>query len=215
MRLINKKALEKVKQKNKEMAKIKRMDLGIMKTQLDISKLLEEGSIQNELDFERALIADRKLRVLSKEDSNYRDIRKQLRDLIEDYENKNWPSETEITDKNIQESDLAELIVEKEHQFIENRKSLIKEHLKKLDLTQQELGQILGHKSKSYMSELMNGLSPFSLKDLIVIHRLLKINLTELVPTFLTQSDQIKIRESILKLDNPKLNLSKDDFELV
>ena len=42
-----------------------------MKTQLDISKLLEIGKIQNELDFERALIADRKLRILSKEDSKY------------------------------------------------------------------------------------------------------------------------------------------------
>ena len=45
-----------------------------MKTQLDISKLLEFGKIQNELDFERALIADRKLRVLSKEDSKYKVI---------------------------------------------------------------------------------------------------------------------------------------------
>jgi hypothetical protein len=58
----------------------------ITKTQLDISKLLEIGKIQNELDFERALIADRKLRVLSKEDSKYKVIRKKLRDLIADYE---------------------------------------------------------------------------------------------------------------------------------
>lgn len=56
------------------------------KTQLDISKLLEIGKIQNELDFEKALIADRKLRVLSKEDSKYKVIRKKLRDLIADYE---------------------------------------------------------------------------------------------------------------------------------
>ncbi|HET7360620.1 MAG TPA: helix-turn-helix domain-containing protein [Salinimicrobium sp.] len=185
-----------------------------MKTQLDISELLETGKIQNELDFERALIADRKLRILSKEDSKYKAIRKKLRDLMEDYENKNWSSNSRITDKKIRESDLAELIAEKEKQFIQNRKTLIRKKLKNLNLTQQDLGAILGHKSKSYMSELMNGLSPFSLKDLIVINRLLKIDLTNLVPTFLSQSDRAKIRTSIQKLDNPKLKLSKDDFAL-
>ncbi len=100
-----------------------------MKTQLDISKLLEFGKIQNELDLERALIVDRKLRVLSKEDSKYKAIRKKLRGLIEDYENKNWSSSSKITDKKIQESDLAELIAEKERQFIQNRKELIRKKL--------------------------------------------------------------------------------------
>ncbi|OBQ51941.1 DNA-binding protein [Tamlana sp. s12] len=186
-----------------------------MKTQLDISKLLEIGEIQNELDFEKALIADRKLRVLSKEDSKYKIIRKKLRDLIADYEAENWSSRSRISEKKLQESDVAELIAEKERLFIQKRKSLIKKKLKHLNVTQQELGLILGHKSKSYMSELMNGLSPFSIKDLIVINRLLKIDLTDLVPTFLTQSEQLKIRSSIKKLGNPKVKLSKNDFVLV
>jgi len=185
-----------------------------MKTQLDISKLLEIGKIQNELDFERALIVDRKLRFLSKEDSRYKVLRKKLRDLIEDYENKNWSSGSRITDKKVRESDLAELIAEKERQFIQKRKELIRKKLKNLNLTQQNLGAVLGHRSKSHMSELMNGVSPFSLKDLIVINRLLKIDLTDLVPTFLPQSERVKIKASIQKLDNPKLKLSKNDFEL-
>lgn len=185
-----------------------------MKTQLSISKLLEAGKIQNELDLERALIADRKLRVLSKEDSKYKVIRKQLRDLILDYENKNWSSNSEITDEKLQESDVAELIAEKERQFIHNRKHLIRKKLKNLNLAQQDLGTVLGHSSKSYMSELMNGISPFSLKDLIVISRLLKLNLTDLIPTFLPQEDREKIIISIQKLDNPKLKAIKDDFIL-
>ncbi len=37
-----------------------------MKTQFDIEEILELGEIQNALDFERGLIADRKLRVLFK-----------------------------------------------------------------------------------------------------------------------------------------------------
>ena len=185
-----------------------------MKTQFDIEEILKLGEIQNALDFERALIADRKLRVLSKENPKYKTLRRKLRDLIEDYESKNWSSASRITDKKLKESDLAEAIAEKERQFIENRKELIKSKLKRLNLTQQDFGKILGHKSKSYMSELMNGINPFSLRDLIIINRLLKIDLTDLVPTFLPQTDRIKIKSSIEKLENPKLQLSQDDFAL-
>lgn len=185
-----------------------------MKTQFDISQLIESGKIQNELDFERALIADRKLRVLAKENPKFKITRKKLRDLIEQYENKNWSTNSKISDKKLRESDMAELIAEKERQFIQRRKELIRKKLKNLNLTQQDFGKILGHESKSYISELMNGVSPFSLKDLIVINRLLKIDLTDLVPTFLPQSDRKKIRTTIEKLDNPKLKLSKNDLAI-
>lgn len=185
-----------------------------MKTQFNISELIDAGKIQNELDFERALVADRKLRVLSKENPKYKSVRKKLRDLIEQYENQNWGSDSKISDKRLRESDVAELVAEKERLFIQQRKELIRKQLKNLNLTQQDFGKILGHQSKSYVSELMNGISPFTLKDLIVIHRLLKIDLTDLVPTFLPQSDRIKIRTTIKKLDNPKLKLSKDDLAI-
>ncbi len=185
-----------------------------MKTQFDISQLIESGKIQNELDFERALIADRKLRVLSKENPELKSVRKKLRDLIEHYENQNWSVESKVSDKKQRENDIVELIAEKERLFIQRRKELIRKKLKNLNLTQQDFGKILGHQSKSYMSELINGVSPFSLKDLIVINHLLKINLTDLVPTFLPQSDRLKIRTIIKKLDNPKLKLSKEDLAI-
>lgn len=185
-----------------------------MKTQFDISELIENGEILNELDFERAMIADRKLRVLAKENPKFKSVRKKLRDLIEQYENKNWSADSSISDKKLQENDVAELIAEKERLFIQRRKELIRKKLKNLNLTQQDFGKILGHQSKSYMSELINGVSPFSLKDLIVVNRILKIDLTDLVPTFLPQSDRVKIRTTIKKLDNPKLKLSKDDLAL-
>lgn len=98
--------------------------------------------------------------------------------------------------------------------FIKRRKELIRKKLKTLNLTQQDFGKILGHNNKSYISELINGVSPFSLKDLIVINRLLKIDLADLVPTFLAQTDRMKIRTTIKKLDNPKLKLSKNDLAL-
>ena len=186
-----------------------------MKTQFDILELIKVGKIQNELDFERVLIADRKLRVLSKEEPKYKTVRKELRTLIEQYENQNWSAKSEISDKKIRESDVAELITEKERLFIKRRKNLLRNKIKSLNLTQQDFGKILGHTSKSYISELMNGISPFSLKDLIVINRLLKIDLTDLIPTFLSQSESVKIRTTIKKLDNPKLKLSEDDLTIV
>lgn len=186
-----------------------------MKTQLDISQLIDAGKIQNELDFERALIADRKLRVISKENPKLKTTRRKLRDLIEQYEKQNWSADSKISVKKLRKSDEAEVIAEKERLFIQGRKELIRKKLKNLNLTQQDFGKILGHQSKSYISELMNGVSPFSLKDLIVINRLLKIDLTNLVPTFLPQSDSKKIRATIKKLDNPKLRLSKEDLAIV
>ena len=185
-----------------------------MQTQFDISELIESGEIKNEFDFERALIADRRLRVLSKEHSRFKSVRKKLRGLIERYESKNWSATSKISDKKLRKSDLAETIAEKERSFIQRRKELIRKKLKNLDLNQQDFGKILGHRNKSYISELMNGVSPFSLKDLILINRLLKIGLTDLIPTFLPQSDRKKIMTAIKELDNPKLKLNKDDLAI-
>lgn len=186
-----------------------------MKTQFDISELINSGIITNELDFERALIADRKLRVLSKENPTLKAVRKRLRNLIEQYESINWNADSKISNKKLRESDITELIAEKERVFIQHRRELIIKKLKSLNLSQQDFGKILGHSSKSYISELMNGVNPFSLKDLIVINRLLGIELTDLVPTFLPQSERVKIRTTIKKLENPKLKFSDEDLSLV
>lgn len=185
-----------------------------MNTQFDIEKVLGSGKIQSELEYERALIADRKLRTLSKENTRLKPLRKKLRDLIEKYENKNWSSQSNIDEEKVHENDLAELIAEKERQFIQKRKELIRAKLKKTGITQQELGIILDHSSKTYMSELMNGLSPFTLNDLIIIHRLLKIELQYLIPTTLPQKQRLKIKSSIEKIGANKLKLSATDFDL-
>ena len=99
-----------------------------MKTQFDISELIKVGKIQNELDFERVLIADRKLRVLSKKEPKYKTVRKELRTLIEQYENQNWSAKSEISDKKIRESDVAELIAEKAVIYQTKKKSSPKEN---------------------------------------------------------------------------------------
>lgn len=78
-------------------------------------------------------------------------------------------------------------------------------------MTQQDLGKLLDH-PKSYISELMNGVSQFSMKDLVIIHRLFGISLKTLIPTYLQSDTRTKINETINKLNKPKLKLKKDDI---
>ncbi|MDZ7777004.1 MAG: helix-turn-helix transcriptional regulator [Bacteroidales bacterium] len=77
---------------------------------------------------------------------------------------------TQISDSQVENSDKAEEIVNYEQKFIDKRKDSIRKKLKQYDMTQQDLGVILGH-PKSYMSELINGVSQFTLKDLVIIHQ--------------------------------------------
>ena len=99
-----------------------------------------------------------------------------------------------------------------ERKFIEIRKQTIRRILSENNITQQDLGKLLGH-CKSYMSELVNGMCPFSKKDLIILHRLFNIELEYLFPVFISKNDQLKLKNSIKKLNNPKLKLKNKEFE--
>jgi len=186
----------------------------IMKTHFDIEKIVEKGIITNELDYERALISDGKLRLLSKENLHFKNLRTKLRDIIEKYENSEWNDVDKIDENKLLESDKAERIAELERIFLENRKQAIRKKLKELELTQENLASILGHKSKTHMSELMTGIKPFTLKDLIIINRLLKIEIAILIPVFLSKEDQIKVKEAVMKLGKPKIKLTSEDLVL-
>ncbi|WP_281632970.1 helix-turn-helix domain-containing protein [Flavobacterium luteolum] len=183
-----------------------------MKTHFDIEKIVERGIITNELDYERALIADRRLRLLAKDNTHFKNLRSNLRDIIEKYESLEWNDVNEITDEKLLESDKSERIAELERLFLENRKQIIRKKLKELELTQENLALILGHKSKTYMSELMNGIKPFTLRDLIVINRLLKIEIAVLIPVFLSKEDQTKVQDAVIKLGKPKVKLTSADL---
>lgn len=64
------------------------------------------------------------------------------------------------------------------------------------------------------MSELMNGIKPFTLKDLVIINRLLKIHINILVPLFLSKEDKVRVKIAVESLDKPKIKLSSDDLVL-
>ena len=151
------------------------------------------------------------MRLLVKEDPHYKAIRANLRDLIEKYESTEWSDVDKIDEKKLIESDKSERIAEQERLFFENRKKVIRKKMKEADLTQENLASILGHKSKTHMSELMNGIKPFTLRDLVIINRLLKIDMDILRPRFLSTKDQVEVKEALGKLDKPGVKLSCDD----
>jgi len=186
-----------------------------MRKKLNIDQIIEIGEIKNELELERVSLAERKLRVLSKKDPDLKSKRKKLRTLISNYESKHWRNTSSISDSKIKESDTAEQTVNSEMDFIFKRKKLIKSKLKRLGINQQEFGKILGHDSKSYISELMNGISAFTLKDLIIISKLLRINLNKLIPTQIDEKEKKKIEQKIKSLGNSKIKLNKEKFSIV
>ncbi len=55
----------------------------------------------------------------------------------------------------------------------------------------------------------MNGVSQFTMKDLVIIHRVLGLRLEALIPTYLQPETREKVGESIKKLNKPKLRLRK------
>ena len=180
---------------------------------LSIHNIQKIRFLTNELEYERATSVYLKLRVFVKEDEFYVPIRKHLHDLIKQYEKDNWEDERAITDDQVKESDLAESIVQAENEFYQRRKELIKEKLKATGLNQNDLAKILGHR-KGYMSELINGLRPFSKEDIVVINRLFKIKLGDLIPTFIKQDRAVHIKKTLNSLSNSRIKLTKKDFDL-
>jgi len=182
-----------------------------MKDILDIKEVENINKLENEYDLQKASLFERKLRLLINENPDLKPIRDKLRDLIKSYEDKEWSDFNNISDLKVLESDKAEEIINSEQRFIKKRKEAIKKKLKDFDMTQQDLGVILEH-PKSYMSELMNGVSQFTLKDLVIVHRVLSINLNILIPTYLQSETTDKVNKSIKRLNKPKLGLSKTEI---
>ncbi len=180
---------------------------------LAIHNIQKLDSLISELEYERATSIYLKLRVFIKEDESYKVIRTHLRGLIKKYEHDNWANENSITDNQIIASDLAESLVQAENEFYNKRRELIKKQLNTFGLKQNDLAKILGHRT-GYTSELVNGLRPFSKEDIVVINRLLKIKLDDLIPTFIKHDKALHIRKTLDLLSNNKIKLTKRDFDL-
>lgn len=80
-------------------------------------------------------------------------------------------------------------------------------------MNQSDLAKFLRH-SKSYMSELINGLRPFSKEDIVVMNRLFKISLEDLMPTFIKDERALHIRRTLKSLPNNKIKLTRKALDL-
>jgi hypothetical protein len=89
-----------------------------MKKKLDIKALVSQDTLNGELEYERALIAERQLKLLAEEDAQYLLWRKALRQLIHAYEKKEWSEISMLDDRKIKESDEAEMEAEAERVFL-------------------------------------------------------------------------------------------------
>lgn len=183
-----------------------------MMDKFHIDNILKIIELKNEFELERATALHGKLRLMIKEDSSLIPVRKHLTKLIKSYEEKYWLNEENITDKQIEDSNKAEFLIDFENKFIQKRKERIQSSLKKYNLNQQDLGTLLGHR-KNYMSELINGVRPFSMIDIMVIHRLLGIKFEELILPILKEEVVNRIRQAINSLDKPHLKIKKKDIE--
>lgn len=173
-----------------------------------IQNIKKINSLDSELEVEKATDLFLKLRVLAKENESYSVLRKHLSKLIKDYEDKNWSNIENITTQQIEKSDIAEHIVQAENKFYSKRKEIIRAKLKESGLNQTDLAKILGH-SKGYVSELINGIRPFSKDDLIILNRLFKIELEKLIPTFIKEEKVIHIRKTLKSIPKNKIRLSE------
>ncbi|MEX1193043.1 MAG: hypothetical protein WEA99_13830 [Brumimicrobium sp.] len=173
-----------------------------------LNNILKIVSINNEFELEQATAFYNKLRLLIKEDVSLKPLRQHLADLIEAYEDEHWSDEEKISDKQITESDQTMKMIAYQNAFVQKRKKLIMSALKKNDLIQNDLAKILGHR-KSYMSELMNGVRPFSQNDIVILNRILDLQFKDLIPPIIKEKDAIRIRMEIRKLNKSNLKLKR------
>lgn len=178
-----------------------------------IENILKITKIENEFELEKANSLFNKLRLLMKDDSSLSALRYHLADLIEAYESENWSDVEGITEEQLKENERAEKIIRFQDYFIQQRKKRIKAELKKNDLIQNDLASILGHR-KNYMSELINGVRPFSQDDIVIIHRVLGIKFSDLIIPVIKEPTAKRIRLTIEKLNKPKLKLKDEVFDL-
>jgi plasmid maintenance system antidote protein VapI len=179
-----------------------------MKDIINIKEAKNITQLQNEYDLHKASRLERKLRLMSEEFPEIKQLRQKLRELIKDYEDREWTDLDNITESKLAESEMAEAQIDAEQEFLNRRKNIIRRKLKENEMTQQDLGVLLGH-PKSYMSELMNGVSQFTIKDIVIIHRVFGISLKSLVPIYLQPETYEMINASISKLNKPRLRLKK------
>lgn len=181
---------------------------------LEIDNLLILDELDGELEYEKAISIYGRLRWMVKEDKSLEPVKHHLKLLIKRYEQNHWNDETKISHDQIKESDMAEKIVISESEFVQKRKELIRYKLKENGISQHDLAKILAHRP-NYMSELINGVRPFSRDDIIVLHRLFDLDLKYLIPPFIKKETANHIKQALGELKNKRIKLKLSDLEAI
>ena len=150
-------------------------------------------TIENELDYEKALVQLRKLRNYEKDSDEY-NLKEVLKVLIINYENKNYPFGSEnfgewvnslqkdnLAEKKLKEIENAEKRIKDELKFEEKRIKVIKQKLKEKHLKQNDLVKIIGG-DKSYISQLLHGRKKFTIPIISKLNHFLGIPYELLIP---------------------------------
>lgn len=69
---------------------------------MDVNEVMNIERLENEYDLHKASLLERKLRLMLEENPDLKPIRKRLRDLIKDYEDRQWSDFENITDSQIE-----------------------------------------------------------------------------------------------------------------
>jgi len=149
--------------------------------------------IENEFDYEKALVQLRKLRGAEKNSDEY-NLREVLKLLIVNYENKNYPFGNEnfeewanslqknnLSERKLKEIEEAEKKLNNELNFEEKRIKIIKQKLKEKHLKQNDLVKIIGA-DKSYISQLLHGRKKFTVQIISKLNHFLEIPYELLIP---------------------------------
>ena len=182
--------------------------------EIDIRSLAQRKELTSELELEKASLATRILRLQSEKDPSLEQLREKLIVLIRNYETIHWSRKNVKSRSRIEESDRAEVQAMAEFEFFRKRNALILKKLKIRGLKQIHLSKILMH-SKSYTSELLNGIRAFSSNDLLVIHKLLNIKLEDLFFTELPTEIQDRINSVLGEVSVNIDNKDSKEHELV
>ena len=179
---------------------------------LAINNILKVNELASELEYERATSLFLKLRKHEQKNSAYTPIRGYLKTLILEYEKAHWTDAGKITFEQVKASDLAERLVSAENEFNFKRRELIIGRLKQTGINENDLAKILGHQ-KAFTTELINGFKSFSREDILIINRLLKIKLEDLIAPFIKQEKVAHIKKTLKTMNNSKIKLTKKDFD--
>ena len=176
--------------------------------------ILSINELNSELELQKAQSLIGKFSWMKKEDPSLGRLEKHLINLVEKYEEKHWANADDISDDQVEQSDLAEWMLEHHDQFIKRRKEIIRNELKERGLKQKDLAKFLARRA-THLSEQLNGFRQFSRTDIRILNRVFNVKLEDLFDPFMEEDTRVRVKEVISEYPEANLELKKEDLLMV